>query len=265
MMLNFTPASHRWTVWFVLLLFGQLQNSNATTPIWQYDQTTTQLHNGVGNAEDVRPAIFKANSGTLLLTWKSTDSLNDTIGADSDLLYRRSTDMGKTWNPTKTLNLNAAEDGLAVDQHPTFCTTGNGDIFCAWSSSANLDSEPDSHKITQIVVSRSMDDGASWGNIDPILQNGSAAENRFDINPNLIALDENNIVIFWERTLQSQNDERTSASRATPYDFYTITTETDNKGIMYSYSNDAGISWTSPDFYRESKDIYTDLYTLPND
>ena len=71
--------------------------------------------------------------------WISDDSLGNTIGTDSDILFARSSDAGASWSTPIVLNRNAASD-TGEDYGIQLTTDEVGNWVAAWRSDDLLDS-----------------------------------------------------------------------------------------------------------------------------
>jgi hypothetical protein len=108
--------------------------------------------------DDLLPELASDGGGNWIAVWYSTDDLQDTIGADADILVSTSTDGGATWSAPAALNQNAATD-TGEDTLPRIATDGFN-WFVLWTTTEPvhpaLGSDPD------IVMARSNDLGATW-------------------------------------------------------------------------------------------------------
>ena len=109
---------------------------------------------------DFAPQLTTDGIGNWVATWHSTDSLGGTIRTDSDILLARSTDNGITWSTPMPLNTNAASDS-GNDQNVQITTDGLGNWLAVWKSDDTLGGTIGSDD--DILVSRSTDNGATWG------------------------------------------------------------------------------------------------------
>ena len=119
---------------------------------------------------DYGPQVTADGSGHWVTVWYSNENLGGTIGTDNDVLVARSTDSGATWTAPAALNTNAASDS-GWDGNPQLTTDGDGHWVAVWESNDSLGgtigTEPD------ILVARSVDDGATW--TAPAALNSNAA------------------------------------------------------------------------------------------
>ncbi len=103
-------------------------------------------------------------SGTWLVAWASRDDLGGTIGTDADILLTRSTDNGVTWTDPTPLNSNAGSDS-GRDGGLQMVSDGGGTWLVAWTSNDDLRGTIGTDR--DILVARSIDNGATWTDITP--------------------------------------------------------------------------------------------------
>ncbi len=171
---------------------------------------------------DGPPAVATDRAGHWVVAWDSTDDLGGTIGPDSDLLVRRSSDNGQTWSDVAALNTNAAAD--SADDHSLALTTdGLGTWIAVWSSGRihSFGAEPDA----DILWSRSTDDGASWS-APQILNSYAGSEEDIDLEPRVASDGNGNWVAVWQRG------------------YYYGGTGSDSGDIWFARSTDGGASWS---------------------
>ncbi|HYC56696.1 MAG TPA: sialidase family protein [Candidatus Binatia bacterium] len=125
------------------------------------DQDHTALSSELGY-QDREPRLATDGDGTWIAVWTSGNSLSGTIGGDNDVLYARSTDGGRSFTPPSPINdavgdtytLLGSEWGVQ-DRRADIATDGNGTWTVVWYRDAGV--------YRYITVSRSTDDGVSWG------------------------------------------------------------------------------------------------------
>jgi probable HAF family extracellular repeat protein/cysteine-rich repeat protein len=256
---------------------------------------------GSDSGNDTRPRVATDGRGTWVAAWQSFDSLDGTIGTDSDILVARSTDGGASWSAPAALNTNASSDA-GDDWRPHLTTDGQGTWVAVWYSfdtlggTIGIDSD--------ILVARSTDGGASWS--APAALNTSAGYdylNAHDERPQVATDGLGNWLTVWESEYSFGaigNDSDIVASRSTDGgatwtqaralnsdaggDFRTdfaVRVATDSQGawvaawtsggtdwdIEVARSSDAGAGWTWPVFLNSNAawdgggDLYPDLTT----
>jgi len=118
---------------FLLILTQSIQAQS-----WQ---PTKRLTWNSGASYD--PAIATDSSGNIHVVWTNVTSGN------SEIYYKRSTDGGSTWQPTKRLTWNAGDS-----RFPAITTDSSGNIHVVWAdyTSGNF----------EIYYKRSTDGGSTW-------------------------------------------------------------------------------------------------------
>jgi hypothetical protein len=93
-------------------------------------------------------------SGTLHFVWEGKPKLTQ---GDRDILYRRSTDEGKTWSSTQVLNDD--DPAQLFSQHqPGLSIAPNGRVDIAWWDQR----DGNGHYVTDVYATRSSDFGVTW-------------------------------------------------------------------------------------------------------
>ncbi|MFC1735979.1 SBBP repeat-containing protein [Candidatus Hydrogenedentota bacterium] len=174
-------------------------NSNAQTDLGD--------DSGVSMATDA--------SGNWVAVWHTSDTLGDTIGSDSDILFSRSTDNGMTWTSCAALNGNAASDSSS-DSYPRIATDGVGNLVTVWRSYGIAGTDAD------ILFARSTDNGATW-TTQAALNAEAATDSEDDVIPWIATDGSGTWVVAWEQI--AANNARI---------------------IEVSRSTDNGATWTSP-------------------
>ncbi|HOJ32373.1 MAG TPA: exo-alpha-sialidase [Candidatus Hydrogenedentes bacterium] len=122
------------------------------------------------SGNDSEACIATDGSGVWVVAWSSSDSLNQTIGTDRDILFVRSSDNGMTWSTVAPVNSNAAGDS-GGDYLPTVATDGQGNWVVAWRSTDSLGGTLGTEG--DILYARSRDNALTWGNPKPLNINAS--------------------------------------------------------------------------------------------
>ena len=173
--------------------------------------------------EDVEARLANDGSGNWVVVWSSTDSLNNRLGGDSDILVARSTDGGKSWTYPTALN-NTATTDKGFDTSPDIVTDASGRWLAAWSAGdsgiASIGTDRD------ILIARSDDAGATWSDPAPLNSNATSDENS-DWTPRLASDGRGNWIAVWS-SADSLGD--------------TIGVDRD---ILVSRSMDNGSSWST--------------------
>jgi hypothetical protein len=153
-------------------------------------------------AGDGSPRIATDGAGTWLAVWASTGALGGALGADSDILVARSTDLGISWSPPAPVDAAAAVDD-AFDFAPALATDGHGTWVVTWTATNGAD--------TDVFVARSLDAGASWSPPVPLYAD-AAADTGNDDHPQ-IATDGTTWIVVWDSTGRYGNDRDVPLAR----------------------------------------------------
>ncbi len=174
------------------------------------------------SAADNTPDIATDGSGHWVAVWSSFNSLNNTIGTDSDILVATSNDNGATWTDAAPLNSNADVDA-GSDSNPAVATNGAGVWIAAWATTDDLEDTIGTDG--DILYSRSTDNGATWSDV-AILHSNADTDSGVDAMPRLV----NDGALNWIASWQSTDTLGSSVG-------------TDND-IFYVRSDDDGVTWT---------------------
>ncbi len=146
-----------------------------------------------GTGYDQRPRIATDEHGHWVVVWISNDSLGNTIGTDSDILFARSIDNGANWSNPAPLNSTAGSDS-ASDSNPTIAMDAQGRCVAVWQSDETLGNTLGGD--FEIFVARSLDAGASWSIPIP-LNNNAADDSAGDSLPDIAMDDDGHCVAVW--------------------------------------------------------------------
>ncbi len=148
---------------------------------------------------DLFPDIASSASGVWIAAWQTTDEFADDsgagIGADPDIVFVRSADGGANWSRPRALSTTAATDS-GGDFTPGLATDSDGNWVCVWISTDSLGGRigPD----TDVVVSRSQDDGQTWSDPEPVAKSAEIDDARgADLSPS-IAFGDGMFLIAYE-------------------------------------------------------------------
>ncbi len=144
-----------------------------------------------GNDDNVRIATDR--QGHWVAVWSSASTLGNTIGADYDIFVARSIDNGANWSIPVPLNNNAATD-TGQDGNPEIATDGQGHWVVVWSSSDSLGNTIGTDH--DVLVARSVDNGANWSNPAPLNSN-AATDSGVDYNPVVTTDRQGHWVTVW--------------------------------------------------------------------
>jgi len=173
---------------------------------------------------DYYPQVATDGGGNWVAVWDSRDSLDGTVGGDHDILVARSTDNGATWTAPATLNTNAATDS-GDDWNAQVATDGGGNWVAVWDSRDSLSGSIGTD--SDILISRSTDDGATWTPPTPLNTNADT-DSGHDWDPRVTTDGGGNWVAVW------WSEENLGGTTGTDDD------------ILVARSTDNGASWTLP-------------------
>lgn len=174
-------------------------------------------------AGDEYPAIASDGAGVWVAVWGSNNSLGDTIGTDSDVLFARSTDNGATWSANALLNDYGDGDSNG-DFEPEIAGDGKGNWVCVWYSGHNLGGAGTDN---DIFASHSSDDGVTWSEAIVVNSNATTDGSSKDEFPSIVTDGKGHWVCVWH----SNNDLGSS--------------DTDDYDILMSRSSDNGATWSA--------------------
>jgi len=131
--------------------------------VGQYIYYSKSVDNGISWATPIRrtvddnlydssPEITTDKLGNWLMAWSSGDALENTIGADKDILISKSVNNGLSWTDPVALNPDAATDGSASDSLPRIISDGLGNWLANHSNGAGRKEN----------ILRSTDNGDTW-------------------------------------------------------------------------------------------------------
>jgi len=124
------------------------------------------------------------------MTPQSTAAARPT-GADPDILWSRSTNLGASWSASLPVDPNAATDSRDNEHHPTIETDGNGRWNVAWMAGIGVE--------TDLLISASDSNGTAWSGLQ-VLNTQALSDNGDDSYPDLAADDAGNWVAVWQST-----------------------------------------------------------------
>ncbi|MFK7899064.1 MAG: pentapeptide repeat-containing protein [Myxococcota bacterium] len=125
----------------------------------------------IDSGADIFSSVETDGFGNWVTVWRSTDDLEGTIEADSDILMARSSNGGASWSAPEALNTNAASDSASDFWPAAIKTDRQGVWIAAWPSASSLGGTIGTDR--DILFARSIDRGATWS--DPSALNSGAA------------------------------------------------------------------------------------------
>jgi hypothetical protein len=156
-------------------------------------QARLNANAGSDSGYDYWPQVTTDGAGNWVAVWESNDSLNGTIGTDSDILVSRSTNAGVTWTAPAPLNTNAGSDA-GGDYSPQVTTDGAGRWIAVWHSTDSQGGTIGTD--TDILISHSADAGITWTAPVPLNTN-AASDSGGDDLPQVTTDGEGNWVAAW--------------------------------------------------------------------
>ncbi len=174
------------------------------------------------DGQDFNVRIATDRQGHWVAVWNSSSTLGNTIGTDHDILVARSIDNGAHWSIPVPLNNNAATD-TGSDGNPEIATDGFGHWVVVWSSSDSLGNTIGTDH--DILVARSVDNGANWSNPAPLNSN-AATDAGVDYNPVVTTDRQGHWVTVW------YSDDTLGGTTGTDSD------------IHFARSVDSGANWS---------------------
>lgn len=177
--------------------------------------------------DDFLPRVATNGQGDWVAVWWSEEpDIAGDIGSDRDILVARSNDNGASWTAPAPLNTNADGDA-GGDEFVQVTTDGPGHWVAVWSSG-----EPDIAggigADVDILVARSVDNGATW--TDPAPLNTNAGDDTgVDFDPQVTTDGQGNWVAVWTAL-------RSDIAGGLGMDF----------DVLVARSSDNGGTWTDP-------------------
>ncbi len=146
------------------------------------------------SGDDLGQVMALGSDAVVVTIWRSVDSLGGTVGTDSDILFARSVDSGRTWSAPAALHDNAFNDS-GFDSNARVAAAGS--VFvCVWQSTENLGGTAGNDD--DVFVSRSADGGATWST-PTTLSNLMIGDSVFDGIPDIATDGNGNWIACWER------------------------------------------------------------------
>jgi len=147
-----------------------------------------------GSSSDEEPSVASGGGGVWVSVWSSTNTLNGTIGSDTDILFARSTDNGATWSENALLNSYGATDEFG-DFQPRLASDGNGNWVCVWYSSNSFGGTIGNDY--DIIASHSTDNGQTWSEAVVVNSNADTDGSARDEYVSIASDGKGNWVCVW--------------------------------------------------------------------
>lgn len=170
---------------------------------------------------DASNQIAYDGMGSWIVVWNSTESFDDSIGEDYDILFS----ILYSFSEAETLNTNAAIDG-DNDYSPQIATDGDGTWISVWYSYDSLGDTIGSD--ADILYAISTDAGMTWSDPSPLNTNAAEVSGDDDWEPEIKTDGDGTWIVIWESSDTLGN---------------TIGSDFD---ILYAISTNNGASWSDP-------------------
>jgi len=171
------------------------------------------------NIDDFLPKIETDEKGTWVVTWTAQNG-------DKDILYSVSHNNGQSWTSEKLINSHGNSDS-SIDTESDIITDAKGTWLVVWSSTENINNQIGND--SDILFARSVDNGENWSQAT-MLNISALNDSSFDHDklPSIASDKNGNWIAVW----QSSHDLNEQLGS--------------DEDILYSISNDEGISWQPP-------------------
>lgn len=162
--------------------------------------------------------------GVWVAVWQVRAASDLGLGRDSDIVFARSPDGGKTWTAPSALSEGFASD-RGEDKDPAIATDGDGRWMVVWSSTEGLDGS--TRRDRDIHVAVSQDDAVTWTAVRALNTN-AAGDWGDDERPSVAVDGRGRWMVVWQSSDSLGN------------------TKGGDRDILFATSTDRGASWSDP-------------------
>jgi hypothetical protein len=143
------------------------------------------------------PQLAATESGNVYVVWVDTNSTS----ADSDIVFRASTDGGKSFGSTKMLSrdIEGSTSSLLLSSSPQLAATENGSVYVVWVDSNSTSGDSD------IVFRGSITSGEKFGR-KTLSRDVQGSPPLLSSSPQLAATESGNVYVVWVDTNRTSGD-----------------------------------------------------------
>ncbi len=185
-----------------------------------------------GSRQSSSPSIATDGEGNWIIVFASRLATGSD-GIRQDIFFSVSVDDGLTWSPPAPLDDLYAASSQGEEQAPSIVSLGGGEWVVAWESESDLNINgvllgPDS----DILVSRTENNGGAWSAPTPLRLGYAAGDNGDDIAVRLAADREGRVVAVWSSTDTLARFNETNLGS--------------DSDVLVARSSSRGINWSFP-------------------
>jgi hypothetical protein len=178
-----------------LSLFGGGRTASAITPL---PPAVLNSHAATDSGDDYNSFVATDGVGNWVVVWYSEEDLNGTLGTDGDILVSRSSDNGATWSAAAPLHSHFKDDSGSDTNLNLAPTQGAGNWLVVWRSNDDLDDlGPSIGADTDVLASRSTDNGATWSAPEPVNNDADSDIGEDGWGTNMATDGAGTVVVTW--------------------------------------------------------------------
>jgi hypothetical protein len=213
------PCVHKGMVWLIILSSFAWSLSGCI-PVKESKYVNTYAE--TDSEKDEGACIATDKNGNWYTVWASMHPLG-TLGTDWDVFGSWDRSNGKVWSNASPVNSNAANDGTDGDLDPALAIADNGTMVAVWSSTNNNGNTIGDDLDIWFTRNSNIVSGG-WDIEKPLHQQFAKSDGKWDDDesPSIATDNKGNWVVVWMQR------------------------KTDDADLLYSYSSDDGVSWSSP-------------------